>query len=155
MLLFLNVLFNDACQSLRLYSVGDTWRNVYGALVEWFWQGKTEVLEEKPGQILLLPPEIPRGLTWNWTRAFVHLAGVSERPKTAELSASTRSDWYLVPFESVPGMISCSQDALIQDQQLKLPCLRECDSCGSRALWRRLFLKPRTEMSTCERQVTN
>ena len=30
-----------------LYSVGDRWMNEYGAMVEWYWQGKTEVLEEK------------------------------------------------------------------------------------------------------------
>jgi hypothetical protein len=30
-----------------LYSVGGRWMNGYGALVEWFWQGKTEVLGEK------------------------------------------------------------------------------------------------------------
>jgi len=27
-----------------LYSVGGGWTNGYGALVEWYWQGKTEVL---------------------------------------------------------------------------------------------------------------
>ena len=30
-----------------LYSVGGRWMNVYGAMVEWYWQGKTEVLGEK------------------------------------------------------------------------------------------------------------
>ena len=30
-----------------LYSVGGRWMNGYGALVEWYWQGKTEVLGEK------------------------------------------------------------------------------------------------------------
>jgi len=30
-----------------LYSVGCRWMNGYGALVEWYWQGKTEVLGEK------------------------------------------------------------------------------------------------------------
>ena len=30
-----------------LYSVGGRWVNEYGALVEWYWQGKPEVLEEK------------------------------------------------------------------------------------------------------------
>jgi len=31
----------------KLYSVGGRWINGYGALVEWYWQGKTEVLGEK------------------------------------------------------------------------------------------------------------
>jgi len=30
-----------------LYSAGGRWMNGYGALVEWYWQGKTEVLGEK------------------------------------------------------------------------------------------------------------
>ena len=30
-----------------LYSVGDRWMNEYGAMVEWYWQGKTDVLGEK------------------------------------------------------------------------------------------------------------
>ena len=30
-----------------LYSVGGRWMDGYGALVEWYWQGKTEVLGEK------------------------------------------------------------------------------------------------------------
>ena len=30
-----------------LYSVGGRWMNGYGALVEWYWQGRTEVLGEK------------------------------------------------------------------------------------------------------------
>jgi len=31
-----------------LYSVGGRWMNEYGAMVEWYWQEKTEVLGEKP-----------------------------------------------------------------------------------------------------------
>ena len=30
-----------------LYSVGGRWMNEYGAIVEWYWQVKTEVLGEK------------------------------------------------------------------------------------------------------------
>jgi hypothetical protein len=29
-----------------LYSVGGKWMNEYGAMVEWYWQGKSEVLGE-------------------------------------------------------------------------------------------------------------
>jgi hypothetical protein len=34
-----------------------------GALVEWNWQGKTEVLGEKPIPVPLCPPQIPHGPT--------------------------------------------------------------------------------------------
>jgi hypothetical protein len=40
-----------------------------GAPVEWNWQGKTEVLGEKPVPAPLCPPQIPHGLTRDWTRA--------------------------------------------------------------------------------------
>jgi hypothetical protein len=40
-----------------------------GALVEWNWQGKTEVLGEKPVPVPLCPPQIPHKLTWDRTRA--------------------------------------------------------------------------------------
>ena len=30
-----------------LYNVGSRWVNEFGAMVEWYWQGKTEVLGEK------------------------------------------------------------------------------------------------------------
>lgn len=36
--------------------------NVFGALVEWHWQGAPEIVEEKPVQVPLFPLEIPDGL---------------------------------------------------------------------------------------------
>jgi hypothetical protein len=39
-----------------------------GASVEWQWQGKTEILWEKPILVPLCPPQIPHGLTRDWTR---------------------------------------------------------------------------------------
>jgi hypothetical protein len=40
-----------------------------GAPVEWNWQGKTEVLGEKPVPVPLCPPQIPQGPTRDPTRA--------------------------------------------------------------------------------------
>jgi hypothetical protein len=40
-----------------------------GAPVEWNWQGKTEILRDKPVPVSLCPPQIPHGLTWDRTRA--------------------------------------------------------------------------------------
>ena len=31
----------------------------YGAMVEWYWQGKTEVMGENPVPVPLCPPQIP------------------------------------------------------------------------------------------------
>jgi hypothetical protein len=39
-----------------------------GAPGEWNWQGKTEVLGEKPVPVPLCPPQIPHGLTRDRTR---------------------------------------------------------------------------------------
>jgi hypothetical protein len=38
--------------------------------VEWNWQGKTEVLREKPVPVPLCPPQIPHRLTRDRTRVF-------------------------------------------------------------------------------------
>jgi hypothetical protein len=40
-----------------------------GTPVEWNWQGKTEVLGEKPVPVPLCPPQIPHGLTRDRTQA--------------------------------------------------------------------------------------
>jgi hypothetical protein len=40
-----------------------------GAKVKWNWQGKTEVLGEKPVLVPLCPPQIPHGMTRDRTRA--------------------------------------------------------------------------------------
>jgi hypothetical protein len=47
--------------------------------VEWYWQGKTEVLGEKPVPVPLCLPQIPHGLTRDRTRA----SAVSGRRLTA------------------------------------------------------------------------
>jgi hypothetical protein len=44
---------------------------VNGAPVEWNWQGKSEVLGEKPVPVTLCPPQIPHGLIRDRTRASV------------------------------------------------------------------------------------
>ena len=46
-----------------LYSVDDRRMNEYGTLVEWYWQGKTEVVGEKPVLVPLCPPQISQSLT--------------------------------------------------------------------------------------------
>ena len=53
-----------------LYSVGGRWMNVYGALVEWYWQGKTEVLGKKKSCYSgTLSTTNPHGLAWDGTLA--------------------------------------------------------------------------------------
>jgi hypothetical protein len=42
---------------------------VWTAMVEWYWQRKTEELGEKPVPVPLCPPQIPHGLTQVRTRA--------------------------------------------------------------------------------------
>jgi hypothetical protein len=54
---------------LWLYSVGDRWMNEFEALVEWYWQGRAEVLWEKPAPVPLCPPQIAGGTIWPRTRS--------------------------------------------------------------------------------------
>jgi hypothetical protein len=41
----------------------------YGPLTEWYWQGKTEELKDKPGPGQLSPSQISHWLVWDWTQA--------------------------------------------------------------------------------------
>jgi len=43
-------------------------KDQYRALVEWYWQGKTDVLGENPVKVSLSPPRIPDGLAPDRTR---------------------------------------------------------------------------------------
>jgi hypothetical protein len=71
-----------------------------GAPVEWNWQGKTEVLGERPVPVPLCPPQMPHGLTWDRTRA----SAVGGRRLTARAMArayrvllfSNKFCWWLV-----------------------------------------------------------
>jgi hypothetical protein len=49
---------------LIIHPPGDIW--VRRAKVEWYWQGKTEELGEKPVLVPLCPPQIPHGPTTPW-----------------------------------------------------------------------------------------
>jgi len=51
------------------YTVGGRWMNEYGAMVEWYWQGKTAVPGEKDIIVLLCPPQSPHGLAWHQAHA--------------------------------------------------------------------------------------
>ena len=63
-----------------LYSVGSRWMDEYGAMVEWYWQGKTEVLGETPTKIATV---YTINSTWPDMRLNPGLRG--ERPATNPL----------------------------------------------------------------------
>ena len=50
-----------------LYSVGGGWMNEYGAMVEWYWQGKTEVLGEKHYTAWVVDEWMSMEQWWNGT----------------------------------------------------------------------------------------
>jgi len=50
-----------------LYSVGGRWMNEYGAMVEWYWQGKTEVLGEKHYTVWVVDGWMSMEQWWNDT----------------------------------------------------------------------------------------
>ena len=52
-----------------LYGVGGRWMNMYGAMVEWYWQGKTNILGFKLVTVPLRPPQIAHAFAWDWTKA--------------------------------------------------------------------------------------
>jgi hypothetical protein len=50
-----------------LYSVGGRWMNGYGAMVEWYWQGRTEVLGEKRYMVWVVVEWISMEHRWSDT----------------------------------------------------------------------------------------
>jgi hypothetical protein len=60
---------------------------MYGAVVERHWQGKNEVLGEKPIPVTLCLPQNPHWLTWNRTRT----SEVTGRRPTASVMARSWS----------------------------------------------------------------
>jgi len=50
-----------------LYSVGGRWMNEYGAMVEWYWQGNTEVLGEKHYKAWVVDEWMSMEQWWNDT----------------------------------------------------------------------------------------
>jgi hypothetical protein len=53
-----------------LYSVGGRWMNEYGAMVEWYWQGKTEVLGGRLPSFPTCPSEFPSEFLCGCFRSF-------------------------------------------------------------------------------------
>jgi len=59
------------CEMWSLYSVAGRWMNEYEVLVEWYWQGKYEVLRETPTFVLVRVLKISHKLAWYWTQTSV------------------------------------------------------------------------------------
>jgi hypothetical protein len=64
-----------------------------GAPVEWNWQGKTEVLGEKPVPVLLCPPQIPHGPTRDRIRVFAVRGRRLTAWAMARPSAEVKNEW--------------------------------------------------------------
>jgi hypothetical protein len=43
----------------------------YGPMVQWYWEGKTEVPEEKPAPVSICLPHNPHRKLWDWNQASV------------------------------------------------------------------------------------
>jgi len=67
-----------------LYSMGGRWMNLYGALVEWYWQGKTEVLGEKHYILWMVDEWMSMEHWWNdgrWMNGMEHWWNDTDRGK--------------------------------------------------------------------------
>jgi len=55
----------------KLTLTSDKWMDEYGALVEWYLQGKAEVLKKTPTLVPLCLPQVQHALIRDWTKTFV------------------------------------------------------------------------------------
>jgi len=82
-----------------LYSVGGRWMNEYGAMLEWYWQGKTEVMGENLAALSICSPQIPheRMQHWVWTQGFrvLEVDWSSTRLSVSDSNMAT-VDWLVI-----------------------------------------------------------
>jgi hypothetical protein len=71
------------------------------ATMEWYWQGKTEELGEKPVPVPLCPPQIPHGLTQARTRA-------------SAVRCQRLTTWAMALLLKVKSKVLCHLTGLIQ-----------------------------------------
>jgi len=57
--------------TLQLWGGGVRWKNVCVAMVEWYWQGKVEVLGKRRVPLPFCPPHISHGLVWQGSETSV------------------------------------------------------------------------------------
>jgi len=100
--------------------------------VEWFWQGKTEILGENPVLVSLCPPQIPHILAWNRTRALA----VRGRRLTAWATARSSltiikiAVWrFLRENQTVKSYRVAWQSDSCMNWQWGLDCWRGCSGC--------------------------
>jgi len=87
------------CQLLRLHIVSDILMSEHGAMVKWYWQGKTEVVIEKRVSLPFWPSQIPRGLAWHRKRfsavrgrRFTRSMWLTHLPLTTSLDGISRTE---------------------------------------------------------------
>ena len=76
-----------------LYSVGGKWMNEYGGMVEWYWQGKTEVLGEKHYTAWTVDEGMCVKQWWNYT----------DRTKEKNLE-KTESECHIIQHQPYKGL---------------------------------------------------
>jgi hypothetical protein len=88
--------------------------NGYAATVEWYWQGKFEVLEVKPVPVKLPPPQISDGMVWDWNWDYMLLGW---RPTASAMPWPTvwsSGLWH--PSNLVGGYQHCQQTHYVHQQ---------------------------------------
>jgi hypothetical protein len=103
-----------------------------GAPVEWNWQGKTEILGEKPVPMPLCPPQIPHGLTRDRTRA----RAVRGRRLTAWTMVRPQRGRYVI--------LSSEDNYVVQDLSSSQRCCWKFKYCG---LWRSVVIRVAPDVS--------
>ena len=101
-----------------LYSICGSWMNEFGALVEWYWQGKTEVQKEKHYTLWVVSGWMSGAMVeWYW----------QGKPETlAERLSMTNPKWNVIelrrPFMLFSCYISCKDSHIIDEMCFIIIC---------------------------------
>ena len=139
---------NGSSGRKTLYSVGGRWTNEYGAMVEWYWQGKIEVLGEKHFTAWVEDEWMSMKQWWNDdNRRKKELRGDKPVPVLLyPLQIPLRLAWQRIRLSAVKGRrLTASEQSFTRMWQL---CL--CGISHNQLLWF-ISYRPRTWTLTVSR----
>jgi hypothetical protein len=116
-----------------LYSVGGRWMNEYGALVEWYWQGKLKYWERNPSQCHFVQTQSP---TWTGLESNTDLRGDRRTPNHLIMARTRpRRGWWPTAWNN--SFLKTPHKPVLWNHICLWPGIKNPNHCTERSLIRR------------------